>query len=248
MYILYADESGNTGTDYDNKEQPIFVLGGFIVEDKKWHKINTIFNTEKIKISPLLEHFEIHANELFNSSKKSIFDKNDWKENLKIIEQLVNLILSLDISFQYIAIDKKYFKHSINSIFKNPIKIDPYVYSFGLLYNKFSNYICSQKQKGLIFLDDILSIPEKLAPLYPVLSKNNTSIIENAMFLKSQNTNFIQIADIYSFYVNKYFSIQRNYKKYSNVKQQHCIDIYNILSSKTNFANCEFLDNFVPFI
>jgi len=35
MYILYADESGNTGTDYDNKEQPIFVLGGLIVEDEK---------------------------------------------------------------------------------------------------------------------------------------------------------------------------------------------------------------------
>lgn len=28
MYLMYADESGNTGTDYDNKEQPIFVLAG----------------------------------------------------------------------------------------------------------------------------------------------------------------------------------------------------------------------------
>lgn len=248
MYILYADESGNTGTDYDNKEQPIFVLGGLIVEDKKWHKINAVFNREKIIISPLLEHIEIHANELFNSSKKSVFDKNDWKENLKIIEQLVDLILSLDISFQYIAIDKKLFKHSINNIFRNSIKIDPYVYAFGLLYNKISNYISYKKQKGLIFLDDILSIPEKLHTIYPSLSKNNTAIIENAMFLKSKNTNFIQIADIYSFYVNKYFSIQRNYKKYSDVKQQHCIDMYNKLSSKTNFANCEFLDNFVPSI
>lgn len=66
------------------------------------------------------------------------------------------------------------------------------------------------------------------------------------MFLKSQNTNFIQIADIYSFYVNKYFSIQRNYKKYSDVKQQHCIDMYKKLSSKTNFTNSEFLEKFVP--
>lgn len=48
MYILYADESGNTGTDYDNKEQPIFVLGGLIIKDKKWHKINEVFNREKI--------------------------------------------------------------------------------------------------------------------------------------------------------------------------------------------------------
>lgn len=40
MQILYADESGSTGTDYDNNEQPIFVLGGVIVDKDKWHEIN----------------------------------------------------------------------------------------------------------------------------------------------------------------------------------------------------------------
>lgn len=240
-YILYADESGNTGTDYENKEQPIFVLGGLIVEDKKWHEINKIFNEEKVKIALVLEYTEIHAVDLFNSSKKSIFDKFDWKENLNIAEKLVDLILTLDISFQYIAIDKKSFKRSLNASFGNSIKIDPYIYAFGLLYNKISNYLKNQKDKGLIFLDDILTIPEQLRNIYPILSKENNTIIESAMFLKSKDTNFIQIADIYSFYINKYLSIKSEYKKYSDIKQQHCIDMYKKLSTKTNFINSEFL-------
>ena len=52
MYLMYADESGNTGTDYDNKEQPIFVLAGILVEDKKWHDINNCFNAKKIDNVP----------------------------------------------------------------------------------------------------------------------------------------------------------------------------------------------------
>lgn len=241
MYILYADESGNTGTDYENKEQPIFVLGGLIVEDKKWHEINKIFNEEKVKIASVLRYTEIHAVDLFNSSKKSIFDKFDWKENLNIAEKLVDLILTLDISFQYIAIDKKSFKRNLNASLGNSIKIDPYIYAFGLLYDKISNYLKNQKDKGLIFLDDILTIPEQLQNIYPILSKENSTIIENAMFLKSKDTNFIQIADIYSFYINKYFSIKSEYKKYSDIKQQHCIDMYKKLSTKTNFMNSGFL-------
>ena len=247
MYILYADESGNTGTDYDNKEQPIFVLGGLIIEDNKWHEINDIFNKEKLKISPLLKYTEIHASELFNSSKKSIFNQFDWKENLNIAERLIELILSLDVSFQYIAIDKKTFKKSLKDIFGNSIKIDPYIYSFGLLYDKISNYLKNKNDKGLIFLDDILTIPEKLHAIYPVISKDNSTIIENAMFLKSKDTNFIQIADIYSFYINKYLSIKNNYKKYSEIKENHCIEMYKKLSSKTNFLNSEFLVKYAPY-
>jgi len=247
MYILYADESGNTGTDYDNKEQPIFVLGGLIIEDKKWHEINKIFNEEKIKICPELSYTEIHASEFFNSSKKSIFDKYDWKDNLMTVERLIDLILSLDISFQYIAIDKKSFKRSITDIFGSSIKIDPYIYAFGMLYDKISIYLNNQKSKGLIFLDDILTIPEQLQNIYPVLSKNNTAIIENAMFLKSKDTNFIQIADIFAFYINKYICIKRNYKKYSETKEKHCIDMYEKLSSKTNFINSEILVKYIPF-
>lgn len=241
MYILYADESGNTGTDYDNKEQPIFVLGSFIIEDIKWHEINKIFNNEKIKISPLLEHTEIHAVDLFNSSSKSIFNQFSWKDNLSTMERLVDLILTLDISFQYIAIDKKSLKSNLNKLSGSSIKIDPYIYSFGLLYNNISNYISLQNNKGLIFLYDILTIPNQIQNLYPILSKENNTIIENAMFLNSKNSNFIQIADIYSFYVNKYLSIQRGYKKYSDIKQHHCINMYNKLSSKTNYINSAFL-------
>ena len=97
MYLMYADESGNTGTDYDNKEQPIFSLAGIVVEDKNWHKINDYFETEKIKIYPEFKEYEIHATELFNAPKSSIFNKYSWESNLEALEKIVNLIISCDL-------------------------------------------------------------------------------------------------------------------------------------------------------
>ena len=135
MYLMYADESGSTGIDYDNKQQPIFVLAGILVEEQKWHKINNYFNKEKIKIWNLFEDNEIHTADIFNPRRKSIFRQDNWLKNLDILENLVNLITKLDLYAMFIAIDKKDFKRSVNTIFKNTLKVDPYIYSFGMLYD-----------------------------------------------------------------------------------------------------------------
>ena len=55
MRLLYLDESGSTGLDLDNKQQPFFVLSGISIEDDKWHKINDYFEKEKIKISQYID-------------------------------------------------------------------------------------------------------------------------------------------------------------------------------------------------
>lgn len=247
MYLIYADESGNTGIDYDNKEQPIFVLAGVLVQDINWHKINKKFNENKIKILPILENHEIHTNELFNSSKKSIFNQYDWKNNFKTLESLVDSIIKLDIQIQFVAIDKKFFKKSINDTFKNTIKIDPYIYSFGILYDNISDVLTKHNNKGIIFLDNILTIPSTLHNIYPILSKDNNTMIEEAMFLNSKNSNFIQIADIFAFYIEKFYSINNGYKKYSTIKEEHCLKMYKKLKKLINFDNSNFLTEYIPF-
>jgi Protein of unknown function (DUF3800) len=66
MHFFYLDETGDTGSDLENAEQPIFVLGGVSVSDKGWRKttdavqkvIGDFFSGE---VPPT---FELHANEL----------------------------------------------------------------------------------------------------------------------------------------------------------------------------------------
>lgn len=248
MHILYADESGSTGIDYDNTQQPIFILGGFIVNDKKWHEINNLFNKKKIEINPIFKDHEIHTNEIFNSSKKSVFDIFDWKENLKTLENIADLICELDIEFFFAGIDKPKFKQHIienkeKSIF---LDMDPYISSYVKLHQNISNYIDkTSDENGLIFLDEFVSLDDTIPVLSSLLPerynfKNN--IIENALFLKSDASNFIQIADFYAFYINKFYCIEKGYKKYSPEKTRHCLYIASKLLKKTNIEYCSFLD------
>lgn len=236
MYLLYTDESGSTGTNYDDPQQPIFSFTGICVEDCKWNEVNNKFNEEKVKIYQEFSENEIHACELFNPSKKSIYKKHSWKENLEALEKIVDLITSLDITIFNASLDKKVFKKYISNQFGSAIKIDPYLYAFGATYQKFNQFAKQNGSYGIIFSDEIKSLTDGIELLYPKLKEHNANIIESSLFLDSKKNNFIQMADVCAIYFNKYFCIAKGYHNYNDLKQNHCIKMYNKLLSKLYVA------------
>lgn len=147
---------------------------------------------------------------------------------------MVDLIIELDIEFSFVAIDKKNFKVFSQQNYGKFIKLDPYFLAFTVLYNEFSTKLEKHNDKGIIFLDEILDIPNALNKIYPKLAENNNTIIEKALFLKSKDTNFIQIADVLTFYVCQYLNLTNGYKKCSDFKKNHCIENYKKIITKTN--------------
>lgn len=226
MELFYLDESGSTGLDLDNRNQPIFVLASVQVNDKNWHQINDYFEKEKQKIYPDFKSVEIHTNELYNSNPKSHFYKNDWQYNFKILEDIVNLISKLDIKVSFSVVVKKIYKKH----FGNNIIVDPYLYSFAVTYANLNNYLSKNNSYGIIFCDELKSMEDSLEIMYPNLKKDNKNIIERTFYLDSSKNNFIQIADVCSFYINKYLTICQNTSTMDNFKKDHCIRMYHKLS------------------
>ncbi len=237
MRLLYVDESGSTGLDLDNKNQPYFILARVCVEDKKWHKINDYFEKEKIKICPDFKNTEIHTNELFNTNKKSPFYKNNWKDNFIILEKLVDLVSSLNIPVSNVKLLKKAYKRH----FGNNIVVDPYLYCFSMLYEKFNETLKLENDFGIVFCDELKKMEKSLEVLYPKLQLNNKNIIERTFYLDSKKNNFIQIADICSFYINKYNCIKNNYSTMDNFKKNHCINMYEKLFNSVIGKNHSFV-------
>jgi hypothetical protein len=70
MHFFYLDETGCTGADLGNAEQPVFVIGGVSVSDDRWRtttdavdaQVSTFFNGK------IPENFELHAHELVAGS------------------------------------------------------------------------------------------------------------------------------------------------------------------------------------
>lgn len=233
MYLMYVDESGSTGIDYDNKQQPIFSLAGICVEDCKWHEINNKFEEGKVKIYPEFKEYEIHATELFNAPRSSVFNKYSWTENLEALEKIVNLITNLDIKIYNTTIDKQGFKKHMSYKFSNSIKLDPYLYAFGNMYYSFNEFLLFLDSYGIIFTDEIHSVTDGLEVLYPKLKENNDNIIEKSLYLDSKKNNFIQIADVCALYFNKYRCIEQQYHTYNDIKTKHCLEMYQKILSKT---------------
>ncbi len=241
MELMYLDESGSTGLDLDNKNQPFFVLAGVSVSDNNWHKINDFFETEKNKIYPDFKNFEIHTNELYNSNPKSNFYKNDWKYNFQILENIVELISTLDITLFSSTIYKPLYK----KYFGNNIIVDPYLYSFVITYEKYNTYLADKKSYGIIFCDELKNMETSLEILYPKLKSNNKNIIEKTFYLNSKKNNFIQIADVCSFYANKYACINASCSTMDSFKEEHCKKMYNKLLKKyTKDSGKILLDNY----
>jgi len=68
MYLVYLDESGNSGTNLSDTQQPIFILGALVVEESKWRSVEAGLEAivEQHFPSPRPSSFEMHATELRN--------------------------------------------------------------------------------------------------------------------------------------------------------------------------------------
>ena len=257
MYILYADESGSTGTDYDNPTQKIFTLAGLTLNDKDWYDLNYKIQKEKEKISPDLVNYEIHANDIFQSSKNKgkgyDFRKNSLEDNLHILEQLVDLVVDLNLPIFSVAIDKQKFKKFIIKVHGSSIKIDPYLYAFSFLSIEYNNFLIQNKSNGMILLDENNNIVDSLEKIYSKLIGDNfegdtNNIIENVLFLESKKNNFIQLADLCNFYINKYYNIKWFGDLNNKEKNQHCLKMFKKLQPLIkNCKNFELISNINKF-
>ena len=66
MHLIYFDESGNTGNNLNDAQQPIFVLCALAVPEAKWLQVEHDLHAEIEKVfpPPQPDNFEIHATDL----------------------------------------------------------------------------------------------------------------------------------------------------------------------------------------
>ena len=83
MHFFYLDESGDTGNNLADQEQPIFVLAGLSVADKKWN--NTKEQLDGIVYryfeGNIPINFELHSNQLLSPRGEGPF----WGTKLNVV-------------------------------------------------------------------------------------------------------------------------------------------------------------------
>jgi hypothetical protein len=157
MHFFYLDETGDTGTDLENTEQPIFVLGGVTVSDKGWRKttdavqqvISDFFN------GSVPDGLELHAHALVTHqgpfSQRSQEDCND------LALALLDLVINLKHRTHFVGIDKRLLLEHADGEEHDIIDCKiPYLLGFNYLVSYLERFVreqCGLSARGMIIID-----------------------------------------------------------------------------------------------
>ena len=112
MTLVYLDESGDTGTNFNDPQQPVFVLGSLLVKQEIWKElekqyysiISEAFNHE------IPENFELLTMDLVG--RRRFFKGFELDATITLRNQLFKLLKTLNIIVFYRKIEKKkYFRY-----------------------------------------------------------------------------------------------------------------------------------------
>lgn len=158
MHFFYLDETGCTGADLKNHEQPKFVLGGISVSDDRWRvttdeiekAVSTFFN------GAVPANFELHANEMIN--RTGPFTGRTQTECNAFALKLLDVIVTLKHRTHFIAIDKKcLLEHATGDEHKIVVSTAPYLLGFNYLVTYIERYVkdkLGKSARGMIILDE----------------------------------------------------------------------------------------------
>jgi len=207
MYIFYADESGFSKSTKFEKEQPVIVVGGILVNLVKLNKALTVYDSIISKINRKLpddkELRELKftrikdGRNVIKSGFPKVIDRSDLLN--EIFKKFLTEIPGLKIFYSAIDQEKYYQLKRINNIIKSEF---PHSYLFAgyrimaqtelFLTGKKNN-----KGKSFMVFDEQNKYQSNLEKLhaYPVHQKSYTEIID-IYFGKSHYSKLIQIADL----------------------------------------------------
>ncbi|MCJ7816428.1 MAG: DUF3800 domain-containing protein, partial [Candidatus Aenigmarchaeota archaeon] len=191
-----VDESGTS--DYKTnaekqKEKPLFIVGGVIIDEKEWRPIDKSISEFKKGISSLPENFRLHATDLIGG--REIFKDIDQKERLKIYEDFLKKVNEYNYGVIFVSINKK-------QIVDNGHDWSPLDVSCEALNRRYDMFLERQKINGLRVFEKshkepvLRNVMEKVKEKGTIFRPEIKFIIGEPLFCSSTHSNFLQMADM----------------------------------------------------
>ena len=147
MRILFLDEAGDHNLLIVDKDYPIFVLGGCIIDEKEHEqKAEPLISEFKKKLfgtDKLILHFRDYARSINGFEKMRL--KNFRHQ---FYSELKEILHKIEFSLIACLIDKKSHLHRYDLR-----AVDPYLLSLEVLVEKFTIYLRENHDKGIIIAE-----------------------------------------------------------------------------------------------
>jgi hypothetical protein len=248
MYLLYVDESGDSGVV--NSPNNYFVLSAIVLHETNWQKIlDDIIDFRRYlkKRYGLLMNEEIHAAVFINGHPKlkANISKNDKMDILRKCLKFLND--RNDISIYSVACNKTNRKENV------------FDYTWRIFIQRFENTLqhnnfpvgFTQAEKGIILSDNtdggkLTAILRKMRHYNPVPNMQSSGsrnlkligIIEDPVLRSSDNSYFHQLVDVVAYFARQYYEPNKYIrKKGGRLYYNRFLD--NVVNKKVTYKNNE---------
>lgn len=206
MYLVYLDESGNTGNNLHEAQQPIFVLAALVVPEQKWLSLETDLQSaiENAFPSPRPADFEVHANEIINP--RGYFRQFPIQQRLAFFQAWMALAKKHELRVIYRAIAKKRYARWLLEAFGPGVMINPHVAAFPLVAQVLNEHLRSLPGSplGILISDENKDVMRDVEKSLRLLRGDQgglrlSQIIEKGFFIESHQSLPLQLCDLCAF-------------------------------------------------
>lgn len=223
MHFYYIDESGDTGANLADPNQPVMVLGGISVRDEGWNqthqelerKLNAFFG------GPLPADFELHATDLLSPQGGGSFSGYSLEDRCQLCLSILDILADRSHSVHYIALDKQKVANATlgMAVEFNPKR--PYLLAFDYLVT-FINWHVKEKlgrsARGMIILDRKDQFHEGIEKIMRERRFGGTAahrvkwVVEFSYPIDSEKNPMIQLSDLVIYCVKRFVELEHGYR------------------------------------
>lgn len=210
MYLVYFDESGNSGTNLADPQQPVFVLGALIVPEASWQVVEADLERalDARLPPPRQSDFEVHAGDLRQGTGE--FRGIPLAQRLALRDDWLRIAARHQLRFIYRAITKSRYERWMKSAFGHNISVNPHLAAFPLVAQVVNNYLrqLSPAALGIIISDDNREVVDDIERFLKLLRATSGTlrldrIIEKGFFIDSRKSLLLQLADLCTLHARK---------------------------------------------
>jgi hypothetical protein len=202
MHLVYLDESGNTGTDLKNAQQPVFVLAALVVPETCWQTLEKDLEAAiKTAIPSASDELEVHGTDLRNGSGQ--FKGVQLDVRTKLRNEWLTVARKHPVKVIYRAIVKRRFETWVQGTFGAGVLINPHVAAFALVSRVVNEYLTSLTPRALgMFISDenkeiVHDVEKSIKVLRAVTGTLQLSqIVEKGFFIDSRKSRVLQLCDV----------------------------------------------------
>ncbi|EKE28332.1 MAG: hypothetical protein ACD_3C00076G0007 [uncultured bacterium (gcode 4)] len=242
MYLIYLDESWNTGKDFLNLRQPIHFISWILVQEDCIDSISKkLKSLEKMFLKKKIQKFEFHWSDM--AQWKGLFA--EFSEELRIDTFL--MILSIIEKSNILFISQWIDKAKLQQKYKVPLH--PHSLAFMYLVEKIDDFLIKSDSRWLLIMDnnedrkqrvinDFSSFKDKQT-FFWYWKKKITNIIDSVYYTESYNSPLIQLADVI-WYLYAYMEVSKHKWTYSKTQANKRVifeKLEKILQKKTYYSN-----------